>query len=45
MRNKGTNEYDPLRHQMVSLDSSYLLFGHGRHAWSVELIFCPTTID
>ncbi|KAF6749691.1 cytochrome P450 [Ephemerocybe angulata] len=32
MREKGSNEYDPLRHQMVSLDSTYLLFGHGRHA-------------
>jgi len=32
MREKGTNEHDPLRHQMVSLDPSYLLFGHGRHA-------------
>ncbi|RXW11636.1 hypothetical protein EST38_g14220 [Candolleomyces aberdarensis] len=32
MRQNGTNEYDPLRHQMVSLDSSYLLFGHGRNA-------------
>lgn len=35
MREKGTNEYDPLRHQMVSLDTTYLLFGHGRHAWYV----------
>ncbi|KAJ2936146.1 hypothetical protein H1R20_g944, partial [Candolleomyces eurysporus] len=32
MRQNGTNEYDSLRHQMVSLDSTYLLFGHGRHA-------------
>lgn len=32
MREKGTNEYDPLRHQMVSLDTSFLLFGYGRHA-------------
>lgn len=32
MREKGTSEYDPLRHQMVSLDTTYLLFGHGRHA-------------
>ncbi|KAJ2919582.1 hypothetical protein MD484_g822, partial [Candolleomyces efflorescens] len=32
MRKNGTNEYDPLRHQMVSLDPTYLLFGHGRHA-------------
>lgn len=35
MREKGTSEYDPLRHQMVSLDTTYLLFGHGRHAWYV----------
>ncbi|TEB33836.1 cytochrome P450 [Coprinellus micaceus] len=32
MRENGTDEYDPLRHQMVSLDTNYLLFGHGRHA-------------
>jgi hypothetical protein len=45
MRQNGTNEYDPLSHQMVSLDSTYLLFGYGRHAWCVLALFRISVIE
>ncbi|KAF6750322.1 cytochrome P450 [Ephemerocybe angulata] len=32
MRENGSDELDPLRHQMISLDPTYMLFGFGRHA-------------
>ena len=35
MRKDGAEELDSIRHQMVSLEPTYLLFGYGRHAWYV----------
>lgn len=32
-REKENGTLDPLRHQMVALDPSYMLFGYGRNAW------------
>lgn len=31
----GDGELDGIKHQMVSLSTDHITFGHGRHAWSV----------
>ncbi|KAF6749712.1 cytochrome P450 [Ephemerocybe angulata] len=32
MRDTGSDEFDPLRHQMITLDPTYMIFGYGRNA-------------
>ncbi|KAF5326363.1 hypothetical protein D9611_001062 [Ephemerocybe angulata] len=32
MRDTGSDEFDPLRHQMITLDPTYMVFGYGRNA-------------
>jgi len=35
MRENGTDELDSIRHQMVTLEPSFILFAAGRHAWYI----------
>jgi hypothetical protein len=31
----GNGELDSIKHQLVSLETDQIVFGHGRHAWYV----------
>lgn len=38
-----SNEGEELKHQLVSTNSEYITFGHGRHAWCVSLTIIITS--